>query len=34
MLTLKEVFHLSNRSVEGFMRSVFAMLNLCGCADA
>jgi len=28
MLTLKEVFHLSNRSVEGFMRSVFAILNL------
>lgn len=28
MLTIKEVFHLSNRSVEGFMRSVFAMLNL------
>ena len=28
MLTLKEVFHLSNRSVEGFMRSVFAILHL------
>ena len=28
MLTIKEVFHLSNRSVEGFMRSVFAMLHL------
>jgi DDE family transposase len=28
MLTLKEVFHLSNRGVEGFMRSVFAILNL------
>ena len=28
MLTLKEVFHLSNRGVEGFMRSVFGMLNL------
>jgi hypothetical protein len=28
MLMLKEVFHLSNRSVEGFMRSVFAILNL------
>lgn len=28
MLTIKEVFHLSNRSVEGFVRSVFAMLNL------
>lgn len=29
MLTIKEVFHLSNRHVEGFVRSVFAMLNLC-----
>lgn len=28
MLTIKEVFHLSNRSAEGFVRSVFAMLNL------
>jgi hypothetical protein len=28
MLTIKEVFHLSNRSVEGFVRSVFAMLNV------
>jgi hypothetical protein len=28
MLTIKEVFHLSNRGVEGFVRSVFAMLNL------
>ena len=28
MLTIKEVFHLSNRSVEGFMRSVFAMLKI------
>jgi hypothetical protein len=28
MLTIKEVFHLSNRSVEGFVRSVFAMMNL------
>lgn len=28
MLTLKEVFHLSNRRAEGFMRSVFAILNL------
>jgi hypothetical protein len=28
MLTIKEVFHLSNRSVEGFVRSVFTMLNL------
>lgn len=28
MLTIKEVFHLSNRSVEGFVRSVFAMLHL------
>jgi hypothetical protein len=31
MLTLKEVFHLSNRGVEGFVRSVFAMLNLSLC---
>lgn len=29
MLTIKEVFHLSNRRVEGFVRSVFGMLNLC-----
>ena len=28
MLTIKEVFHLTNRSVEGFVRSVFAMLNI------
>jgi len=28
MLTIKEVFHLSNRSVEGFVRSVFWMLNI------
>jgi hypothetical protein len=28
MLTIKEVFHLTNRGVEGFVRSVFAMLNL------
>jgi len=28
MLTIKEVFHLPNRGVEGFVRSVFAMLNL------
>jgi hypothetical protein len=28
MLTIKEVFHLSNRGVEGFVRSVFAMLNI------
>ena len=28
MLTIKEVFHLSNRSVEGFVHSVFVMLNL------
>jgi IS5 family transposase len=28
MLTIKEVFHLSNRGVEGFVRSVFALLNL------
>jgi len=28
MLTIKEVFHLSNRGVEGFMCSLFAMLNL------
>ena len=28
MLTIKEVFHLTNRSVEGFVRSVFAMLNV------
>lgn len=28
MLTLKEVFHLTNRSTEGFIRSVFAMLGV------
>lgn len=28
MLTIKEVFHLSNRGVEGFVRSVFGMLDL------
>jgi hypothetical protein len=28
MLMIKEVFHLSNRGVEGFVRSVFAMLHL------
>jgi hypothetical protein len=28
MLTIKEVFHLSNRRVEGFVRSVFVMLNI------
>lgn len=28
MLTIKEVFHLSNRGVEGFVRSVFTMLKL------
>jgi IS5 family transposase len=28
MLTRKEVFHLSNRGVEGFVRSVFVMLHL------
>jgi hypothetical protein len=28
MLTIKEVFHLSNRRVEGFVRSVFAMMNI------
>lgn len=28
MLTLKEVFHLTNRGVEGFVRSVFEMLPL------
>lgn len=28
MWTIKEVFHLTNRSAEGFMRSVFAMLNI------
>ena len=28
MLTIKEVFHLSNRSVEGFVLSMFAMLKV------
>lgn len=28
MLTVKEVFHLTNRQTEGFMRSVFAMLKI------
>lgn len=28
MLTIKEVFHLTNRGVEGFVRSVFEMLNI------
>jgi Transposase DDE domain len=28
MLTVKEVFHLTNRSVEGFMRSLFKLMNL------
>ena len=28
MLTIKEVFHLTNRGVEGFVRSVLAMLNV------
>lgn len=28
MLTIKEVFHLTNRGVEGFARSVFEMLNI------
>lgn len=28
MLTIKEVFHVTNRSVEGFVRSAFAMLNI------
>lgn len=28
MLTIKEVFHLSNRGVEGFVHSVLAMLNI------
>jgi len=28
MLSIKEVFHLTNRSVEGFVRSVFEMLNV------
>ena len=28
MLTVKEVFHLTNRGVEGFMRSIFQLLNI------
>lgn len=28
MLTIKEVFHLTNRQTEGFVQSVFAMLNI------
>jgi hypothetical protein len=28
MLTIKEVFHLTNRGVEGFVRSLFAILNI------
>ena len=28
MLTVKEVFHLTNRGVEGFMRSMFQLLNV------
>jgi hypothetical protein len=28
MLTLKEVFHLTNRSVEGFVRSLFQMMKI------
>jgi hypothetical protein len=28
MLTVKEVFHLTNRETEGFMRSLFKLLNL------
>ena len=28
MLTIKEVFHLTNRGVEGFMRSVFQLLKI------
>ena len=28
MLTIKEVFHLTNRSTEGFMRSLFTLLGL------
>lgn len=28
MLTIKEVFHLTNRSVEGFVRSMFQMMNI------
>lgn len=28
MLTVKEIFHLSNRGVEGFMRSIFQLMNV------
>ena len=28
MLTVKEIFHLTNRATEGFMRSLFAMLKI------
>jgi hypothetical protein len=28
MLTVKEVFHLTNRQVEGFMRSLFALMKI------
>ena len=28
MLTIKEVFHLTNRGVEGFVRSLFAMMDI------
>jgi hypothetical protein len=28
MLTIKEVFHLTNRGVEGFVRSLFGMLEI------
>lgn len=28
MLTIKEVFHLTNRGVEGFVRSIFQMMRL------
>lgn len=28
MLTIKEVFHLTNRGVEGFMRSIFRMMRI------
>lgn len=28
MLTIKEVFHLTNRQTEGFVRSIFDLLNI------
>lgn len=28
MLTVKDIFHLTNRGVEGFMRSIFQLLNI------